>query len=163
MLLTIHQISFYLKWMTFLKSDLFCVVVMVLAAADSKSKCGTKYSGWYCSFSIGIVATDGEFWNTQRRFSLHILRDFGFGRTILEDRILEEVNFFIKEMEKNTDKPFYPQPLLQKSVANVIASVTFGKRMDYDDPVFTKYMKIFNRSITEIGSNGIVNIFPFLR
>ena len=66
-------------------------------------------------------------------------------------------------MEKNTDKPFYPQPLLQKSVANVIASVTFGKRMDYDDPVFTKYMKIFNRSITEIGSNGIVNIFPFLR
>ena len=66
-------------------------------------------------------------------------------------------------MEKNTDKPFYPQPLLQKSVANVIASVTFGKRMDYDDPVFTEYMKIFNRSITVAGNTGVATIFPFLR
>ena len=77
--------------------------------------------------------------------------------------MLKEVNFLIKEMEENTDKPFYPQPLLQKSVANVIASVTFGKRMDYDDTMFTKYMKTFNRIMRKIGSNGIVNIFPFLR
>ena len=92
-----------------------------------------------------------------------MLRDFGFGRTILEDKILEEVDFFIKEIEKNADKPLYPQPFLQKSVANVISSVTFGKRMDYEDPVFTKYMTIFNRTITVIGNNGVVNMFPIVR
>ena len=110
---------------------------------------------------IGVASTEGEIWREQRRHALHVLRDFGFGRTILEDKILEEVGFFMKEMEKNADKPFYPQPLLQK--ANVISSVTFGKRMDYEDPIFTRYMKIFNRTISVIGNNGVVNIFPAVR
>ena len=66
-------------------------------------------------------------------------------------------------MKKNIDKPLYPQPIIQKSVANVIASVTFGKRMDYEDPIFIKYMKIFNRSLQVIGNSGVVNTFPFVR
>ena len=110
-----------------------------------------------------MVSTEGDFWREQRRHALHILRDFGFGRTLLEDRILEEVTFFIEEMEKNTKKPLYPQPIIQKSVANVIASVTFGKRANYEDPAFTKYMKIFNRSIKVMGNSGVINTFPFVR
>ncbi|KAK2156661.1 hypothetical protein LSH36_208g04096 [Paralvinella palmiformis] len=111
----------------------------------------------------GIVSTEGEFCREQRRYALHILRDFGVGRSKLEGRMLEEITFFIQEMEKNTDKPLYPQAIIQKSVANVIASVTFGKRMNYEDPIFTKFMETFNRNFRVIGSSGFINIFPFVR
>jgi len=114
-------------------------------------------------FYIGILASEGMVWREQRRHALHVLRDFGFGRTILEDRILEEIQFFLKEMLKNVNKPFYPQPVLQKSVANVIASITFGKRMDYQDPVFLKYLEIFNRTIEIIGISGAINTFPLVQ
>ncbi|KAK2156658.1 hypothetical protein LSH36_208g04093 [Paralvinella palmiformis] len=137
---------------------------------DAFVKNGQVFSGRGNSFifaelsgGYGVVSTEGDFWREQRRHALHILRDFGFGRTLLEDRILEEVTFFIEEMEKNTKKPLYPQPIIQKSVANVIASVTFGKRADYEDPAFTKYMKIFNRSIKVMGNSGVINTFPFVR
>jgi len=86
------------------------------------------------------------------------LRDFGFGRSKLEERILEEITFFTPEMERKTDKPLYPQPIIQKSVANVIASVIFEKRMDYEDPIFTKYLKILNRSIQVVENSGIIII-----
>ena len=111
----------------------------------------------------GVVASQGEFWREQRRHSMHILRDFGFGRSILEDRILEEISFFIKELHKNTCEPFYPQPTIQRSVSNVIASVSFGRRMDYDDPRFKQYMYIMNYVFKRVGNSGIITIFPFLR
>ena len=91
------------------------------------------------------------------------MRDIGFGRSKLKERILEEIRFFIQEMERNTDTPLNPQPFIQKSVANVIGSVTFGKRMEYEDPIFIKYMKIFNRSIQIVGNSGVINTFPFVR
>lgn len=31
------------------------------------------------------MATDGDLWRDQRRFTLHVLRNFGMGRTLIED------------------------------------------------------------------------------
>ena len=76
---------------------------------------------------------------------------------------MEEVDVFIGEIEKYNNRPFYPTPLVQMSVANVIASVMFGNRMDYNDPAFKKYIEFFNRLIKVIGYSGIVNAFPFVR
>ncbi|KAK2150699.1 hypothetical protein LSH36_394g01062 [Paralvinella palmiformis] len=112
---------------------------------------------------VGVISTEGPFWREQRRHAQHILRDFGFGRTILEDRILEEVDFFVQYIEDRANEPLYPVPLLRRSVANVIASVTFGKRMEYEDPVFVKYMEIFNRFFRVIGYSGVVRAFQFVR
>ena len=35
----------------------------------------------------GIIQIQGDKWREQRRFSLHVLRDFGFGRTAMEEKI----------------------------------------------------------------------------
>jgi hypothetical protein len=37
-----------------------------------------------CLPATGIIFTDGEFWENQRRFSLRYMRDFGFGRRFNE-------------------------------------------------------------------------------
>ncbi|PIC24467.1 hypothetical protein B9Z55_017799 [Caenorhabditis nigoni] len=41
----------------------------------------------------GIIASNGEFWQEHRRFALKTLRDFGLGRNIMEEKIMEEYNY----------------------------------------------------------------------
>ena len=138
-----------------------CVCVCVCVRETDRQRVSISYI--FFNSLTGIVSSQGEFWREQRRHALHVLRDFGFGRTILEDKILEEVQFFITELRHNVNKPFYPQPTIQKSVANVIASVTLGRRMDYEDPVFIQYLKIMNRAFEILGNSGAITTFPFLR
>lgn len=40
----------------------------------------------------GVVQVDGDKWREQRRFSLHLLRNFGVGRPEMEESILIEVS-----------------------------------------------------------------------
>lgn len=40
----------------------------------------------------GVVQVDGEKWREQRRFALHVLRDFGVGKSLMETAILDEVS-----------------------------------------------------------------------
>lgn len=38
----------------------------------------------------GITSNSGEIWQTHRRFSLQTLRNFGIGKSVMEDRIMAE-------------------------------------------------------------------------
>lgn len=42
--------------------------------------------------------SDGPFWVEQRRFTLRHLRDFGFGKSSMEEFIMEEIEDTIKEI-----------------------------------------------------------------
>lgn len=50
---------------------------------------------------LGVVFSDGEFWDIQRKFSLKILRQMGMGRANMIEQIEQEcvemVNFFTKK------------------------------------------------------------------
>ncbi|NWH76316.1 CP2F2 protein, partial [Piaya cayana] len=84
----------------------------------------------------GIAFSHGELWKTMRRFTLSTLRDFGMGKRTVEFRILEEVNSLIKYFESHHGKPFDTKMILNNAVSNVICSILFGQRFEYDDPVF---------------------------
>jgi hypothetical protein len=45
----------------------------------------------------GVIFNHGKKWQEQRRFMLHTLRDFGFGKSDMEGMINEEVSRFIEE------------------------------------------------------------------
>ena len=40
----------------------------------------------------GIIFSRGKAWTDQRRFTLRVLRDFGFGKSSMEDTIVDEVD-----------------------------------------------------------------------
>ena len=53
----------------------------------------------------GIIFTNGEEWREQRRFALRHLRNFGFGKTSMEEMIqvlIYEKKFILQETVKNS-------------------------------------------------------------
>ena len=48
----------------------------------------------------GVLHSNGTEWQDQRRFTLKHLRDLGFGKSSMEDQILEEADKLCKLLEK---------------------------------------------------------------
>lgn len=46
----------------------------------------------------GVIFSDGENWREQRRTAVHILRDFGMGRNVME----AQVGFFLQDRCRKT-------------------------------------------------------------
>ncbi|XP_078096014.1 uncharacterized protein LOC144510443 [Mustelus asterias] len=113
----------------------------------------------------GITFGHGESWKQMRRFALTTLRDFGMGKKTIEDKILEETNFLIKMIDCYKGKIFNPTIELNSAVANIICSIVFGDRFDYEDERFVNLVKRVNENIQILGSPMIqlYNALPFLR
>ena len=113
----------------------------------------------------GVIFSDGPAWKEHRRFALMALRDFGMGKRSMEDPIKEEALAFVAELKKLKGAPINVQNLMNATVSNVICSIVFGKRFEYDDEEFLKCIDNMNSIITT-GATALlgehINI-PFLR
>ncbi|XP_077192798.1 cytochrome P450 2G1-like [Paroedura picta] len=100
----------------------------------------------------GVVFANGDRWKQLRRFSLTILRNFGMGKKTIEQRIQEEAQFLLEEFRKTNEKPFDPTFFLSRAVSNVICSIVFGNRFDYEDKEFQALMEMMNNSFREMST-----------
>ncbi|XP_004437986.1 PREDICTED: cytochrome P450 2D14-like [Ceratotherium simum simum] len=91
-----------------------------------------------------IFARYGPAWREQRRFSVSTLRNFGLGKKSLEQWVTEEASCLCAAFADQAGCPFSPNALLNKAVSNVIASLTFGRRFEYNDP---RFLKILDRTL----------------
>ncbi|XP_077988402.1 cytochrome P450 2U1-like [Glandiceps talaboti] len=89
----------------------------------------------------GIV--DGYFtdaWQRRRRFAHTTLRGFGFGKTSMESKIVEEIMALFDELKAVENKPYNISKILNRGVSNIICSIAFGKRFEYTDSEFVRIM-----------------------
>ncbi|XP_078575696.1 cytochrome P450 2J2-like [Branchiostoma floridae x Branchiostoma japonicum] len=108
--------------------------------------------------SLGVAfAPYGPIWREQRKLTIMGLRDFGFGKRSLEGRILEEAEALRREIIKTDGKPFNIFPLLRKAVTNVICSIVFGARHEYEDAAFKTFLEDINFRFR----NSTANRFPW--
>uniref|UniRef100_A0A914VPX5 Cytochrome P450 n=1 Tax=Plectus sambesii TaxID=2011161 RepID=A0A914VPX5_9BILA len=121
--------------------------------------------------NYGIIDTDGPLWKEQRRFSLHVLRDFGVGRNLMEERVMEEV----REMCSKISADLGPQgkapavdfaSYLDVCIGSIINTILFGYRFEGDKlPEFFSLKNMLDKHMRLSGSPLAILfiMFPFLR
>ncbi|XP_030074575.1 cytochrome P450 2F3 [Microcaecilia unicolor] len=94
----------------------------------------------------GIVYGTGERWRQLRRFAITTLKNFGMGKRSLEERVKEEAQYLIAELQKTNGKPFDPTFAFSSAGSNIICSLVFGDRFDYKDQEFLTLLHLINNS-----------------
>ncbi|XP_031247029.1 cytochrome P450 2D10-like [Mastomys coucha] len=111
-----------------------------------------------------VLAPYGPEWQEQRRFSVSTLRNFGLGKKSLEQWVTKEAGHLCDAFTDQGGQSFNPSTLLNKAVCNVISSLIFARRFEYEDPYLIRILKIQEESLTEVTGfiPEVLNAFPIL-
>ncbi|XP_044130665.1 cytochrome P450 2G1-like [Bufo gargarizans] len=139
-----------------------CVKEALIDNGDTFSVRGPSPLGNLLFKDYGLVMSNGERWKQLRRFSLSTLRNFGMGKRSIEERIQEEARYLAEEIKKNEGTPFDPTYLLTLAVSNVICSIVFGERFDYEDDKFRILLTLLKEMVQLMSSvwGILLSIFP---
>ncbi|CAL8274767.1 unnamed protein product [Lota lota] len=112
----------------------------------------------------GILFANGESWKEMRRFALTTLRDFGMGKKMSEEKIIEECQNLMEVFEQHKGKAFDTTKSINYAVSNIICAIMYGSRFEYDDPEFQTMVNRANETIRLSGSPSVqmYNMFPWL-
>lgn len=106
---------------------------------------GTRYSVGgmeYIREGRGIIGSNGDFWLEHRRFALMTLRNFGVGRTIMEDKIMDEYRYRFKDFKrthfKNGAIQVNASSIFDLLVGSIINQLLVSERFEQDDQEFEK-------------------------
>uniref|UniRef100_A0A8C9PZ04 unspecific monooxygenase n=1 Tax=Spermophilus dauricus TaxID=99837 RepID=A0A8C9PZ04_SPEDA len=112
--------------------------------------------------NFGIIFSNGKTWKEIRRFSLMTLRNFGMGKRSIEDRVQEEARCLVED--RKLSSPCDPTFILGCAPCNVICSIIFKNRFDYQDPDFLTLVKKLNENVRIMSSAWaqVYNNFPAL-
>ena len=97
----------------------------------------------------GVLLSQGRAWREQRRFLLRNLRDFGFGKTEMEDTLLDEIDKLCSEYKTFVGKPVCLDNTLNLSIVNALWAMLVGEKLPLDDPKLQRIVKNFNTLIRE--------------
>ncbi|KAI7803492.1 cytochrome P450 2K6-like isoform X1 [Triplophysa rosa] len=114
---------------------------------------------------LGIVFSNGDNWREMRRFALSNLRDFGMGKRRIEEKIIEESQYLKEEFGTFEGKAFDTTHPVSLAVSNIISSIVYGDRYDYNNPLLHEMVKraYENMKLTGSASVQLYNLFPWLR
>lgn len=93
----------------------------------------------YEEYPLGMFNSEGERWEVHRRFLLRQLRDFGFGKSSMENLIQEEVDVVLAKYRKLCGKPITgTRESLRLALVNSLWTILSSQRFDHDDPELLK-------------------------
>ncbi|XP_040919205.1 cytochrome P450 2K1-like isoform X2 [Toxotes jaculatrix] len=138
--------------------------VVVLAGYKAVKEALVSFAEEFGDRDISPIFYDTNQGHEMRRFALTTLRDFGMGKRVAEEKILEECQYLIQMFEKHKGKPFDTTCPVNYATSNIISSIVYGSRFEYSDPRFKNLVRRANETIRITGSASIqlYNMFPRL-
>uniref|UniRef100_A0A914PN03 Cytochrome P450 n=1 Tax=Panagrolaimus davidi TaxID=227884 RepID=A0A914PN03_9BILA len=109
----------------------------------------------------GVVVSEGPKWRENRRFALHVFRNLGLGRNIMQERVLVEVTSFITDIKDeilNGKQKISIQDTIDISVGSIINNLTFGYRYGKDKKDEFQHVKQFATTLVSQFSNPIYRL-----
>ncbi|PIO74544.1 unspecific monooxygenase [Teladorsagia circumcincta] len=102
----------------------------------------------------GIILCEGERWEQIREFAHKIFRNFGLGRTQMEEKIVHNINYMIAHIDsKLQGKKQIPLDLdepISLCVANIIQDFVLGKSYEFGDPQFRKFKNLIDAVLEDM-------------
>ncbi|XP_071093054.1 cytochrome P450 2J4-like [Haliotis cracherodii] len=122
-----------------------------------------NFMWWVSQIKAGIFMSSGQAWKDLRRFSLQTMRDFGMGKSSVEDKVKDEVNAILTILSESDGKRFHFHDFMDVATGNIICSLIFGERYDYHDEKFHELMRLLNDVVKSPGSLNPYYAIPLLR
>lgn len=92
------------------------------------------------------------------------LRDYGMGKSWLEDAILHEIEDNIRLFSNHATVPVDPRGYMEHFTANIISTLAFGKRYEINDEAYNKFTKAFADNTRLLGPPLTpIYLFPITR
>ncbi|ODN01944.1 Farnesoate epoxidase [Orchesella cincta] len=105
--------------------------------------------------TVGIIGSEGELWEQQRRFVVRQLRDFGFGKSSMESIIMEEVNELGERLAAFKGEPITNmKSFLSLATVNSLWSIVAGTRYSQDDPKLRALAHRLSGAFNDAGENA---------
>ncbi|CAI2354663.1 unnamed protein product [Caenorhabditis sp. 36 PRJEB53466] len=90
----------------------------------------------------GIIASNGEFWQEHRRFALQTLRNFGLGRNLMEEKIMEEYKYRFSDFSQSNNNKgpieVSSSMFFDLLIGSIINQLLISERFEQNDPEFEK-------------------------
>uniref|UniRef100_A0AC35TUK8 Cytochrome P450 n=1 Tax=Rhabditophanes sp. KR3021 TaxID=114890 RepID=A0AC35TUK8_9BILA len=84
--------------------------------------------------NVGVISSTGHMWQAQRRLTLQIMRDFGMGRPLMEEKVILSRNELIEHLDSLQDKDHVDfSEIIHLTIGNIINSVCFGFTYPHND------------------------------
>jgi len=113
--------------------------------------------------SRGVLWSQSDEWKEQKRYSLRVLRDFGFGKSSMEGVIHEELQKLTESLDQKCGKSMNMRYTFNLSIVNGLWAICTGNQMAINDPKLIKMVKQIDRIMTITAEGKIFNGFPWLR
>jgi len=114
---------------------------------------------WFIYTGIINCRHDAEF-RRQHKLSLSILKEFGFGKDIMEERIQSEVSELLQQVRDVKSAALCPDTAVTSCVLNVIVSILFGHRMD--DKAIGELGRVTHSLLHGLSDMFPIDVFPLL-
>lgn len=98
----------------------------------------------------------------EHQLILSIMKEFGFGKNIMETRIQHEVAALVDRVREIQGQPFWPDKLVTSSVLSVILSILIGESQTKESAV-DELILVIRKVINGVMDAVDIDVFPLLR
>ncbi|EFO25368.1 cytochrome P450 [Loa loa] len=119
----------------------------------------------------GIILSQNEKWNQQRRFALRVFRNFGMGKNMMEQKIRYYADILIQHLKKQIASTGLKSAVtdlhlpITFCVGNIIHDLVLGKNYVYGDQEFLRFKKLIDSILKDFVSVPmlLVDRYPLVR